>query len=420
LDASTISNNTNTTKALNANLSSLIQLKRSVSPSTPHGSRDGHVTLGLGLGVGAGVGSKSMRDASDQSDHNNSNNNSNDAFSDNYITRDPNVRGSLTLLKTKTASRRRRSVADIEDSSVKNRPIDDLNQILISDNLGIDQDNHHLVGGISHEKIFQQSLSRMLPMIIKDDTSKHPSNNSNSNNINNNNNMIPPMKEDYEKGSILEDGMETIMRISQELYQCPDCFRKFNREPYQKHVRVCAQVFLQKRKAFDSSQMRVQANPDLASFLKGNNSTTNDSKKKGGKAMNSSKNNVNAIKGNNLTTISTNTSGTDNNNNNPYKKNWKDESNAFREAMKAAREVSKAIATGAPLPPPTPSAPDPSLVLCPHCTRRFSAKAADRHIPQCQNIIAKPSTLKRGGGLNASKGLNNVVNVPKNNTKAWQ
>jgi len=42
------------------------------------------------------------------------------------------------------------------------------------------------------------------------------------------------MKEDYEKGSILEDGMETIMRISQELYQCPDCFRKFNREPYQK------------------------------------------------------------------------------------------------------------------------------------------------------------------------------------------
>jgi len=167
--------------------------------------------------------------------------------------------------------------------------------------------------------------------------------------------------------------------------------------------------------------MRVQANPDLASFLKGNNSTTNDSKKKGGKSMNSSKNNVNAIKGNNLTTISTNTSGTDNNNNNnPYKKNWKDESNAFREAMKAAREVSKAIATGAPLPPPTPSAPDPSLVLCPHCTRRFSAKAADRHIPQCQNIIAKPSTLKRGGGLNASKGLNNVVNVPKNNTKAWQ
>ena len=136
LDASTISDTTNTTKALNANLSSLIQLKRSVSPSTPHGSRDGHVTLGLGLGVGAGVGSKSMRDASDQSDHNNSNNNSNDAFLDNYITRDPNVRGSLTLLKTKTASRRRRSVADIEDSSVKNRPIDDLNQMLISDNLG--------------------------------------------------------------------------------------------------------------------------------------------------------------------------------------------------------------------------------------------------------------------------------------------
>lgn len=419
LDASTIST---TTKALNANnLSGLIQLKRSVSPSTPHGSRDGHVTLGLGLGLGlgVGVGSKSMRDATDQSDHNNnnnsSNNNSNDAFSDNnnnnYITRDTNVRGSLTLLKTKTASRRRRSVADIEDSSVRNRPNDDLNQMLTSDNMGFDQ-------GIPNEKIFQQSSSsRVLPIIVKDDVSKHPSNYNNNNN--NKSIMRPPLKGDNGKGSIVEDGMETIMRISQELFQCPDCFRKFNQEPYQKHVRVCAQVFLQKRKAFDSSQMRVQGNPDLASFLEGN-SSTNDSKKKGGKISNSSKNNANAIKGNNLTTISTNTGGTDINNNNPYKKNWKDESNAFREAMKAAREVSKAIATGAPLPPPTPSAPDPSLVLCPHCTRRFSAKAADRHIPQCQNIIAKPSTLKRGGGLNASKGLNNVVNVPKNNTKAWQ
>jgi len=394
LDASTISTTTN---ALNINSSGLIQLKRSVSPSTPHSSRDGQMTIGLGLGLG----SKSRRDPSDLSDHNSSNS-SNDGFSDNYIQRDTNVRGSLTLLKTKTASRRRRSIADIEDtSSVKNLPSDDLNQMLASD-----QDNSGIP--LVYEKTFQQS-SRVLPVGKVVEVSKHPLNN-----------IRPSMKEtDLDKGSIEEDRIESssTMQTSQELYQCPDCFRKFNREPYHKHVRVCAQVFLQKRKTFDSSQMRVQANPDLASFLQG--SGLNDPRKKGTKTMNSSsKNNMNIMKGNNVSAaVASIVAPMDNN---PYKKNWKDESNAFREAMKAAREVSKAIATGAPLPPPTPSAPDPSLIPCPHCTRRFSVKAADRHIPQCQNIIAKPSTLKRGGGLNASKGLNNVVNVPKNSTKAWQ
>ena len=52
------------------------------------------------------------------------------------------------------------------------------------------------------------------------------------------------------------------------------------------------------------------------------------------------------------------------------KSKWQLESNAFRASMRAAREVTKAIATGAPLPPPVASAPDPSLVQCPHCSRR--------------------------------------------------
>jgi hypothetical protein len=66
--------------------------------------------------------------------------------------------------------------------------------------------------------------------------------------------------------------------------------------------------------------------------------------------------------------------------------------------MKAAREFAKAKAEGKPLPPPVASAPDPSLVPCPHCGRTFNQKAAERHIPQCQNIKAKPSALKRGAG----------------------
>jgi hypothetical protein len=77
---------------------------------------------------------------------------------------------------------------------------------------------------------------------------------------------------------------------------------------------------------------------------------------------------------------------------------WKTQSDAFRQAMRNARMYTQAEANGVKLPPPLASAPDPSLVLCPHCDRRFNEKAAERHIPKCLDIRAKPSTLKKGGG----------------------
>lgn len=77
---------------------------------------------------------------------------------------------------------------------------------------------------------------------------------------------------------------------------------------------------------------------------------------------------------------------------------WKEQSKAFREAMRAARQVTKALEAGEPLPPPVYSGPDLSLIPCPHCGRRFNEKAAERHIPQCNNIRAKPSSLKKGTG----------------------
>lgn len=58
--------------------------------------------------------------------------------------------------------------------------------------------------------------------------------------------------------------------------------------------------------------------------------------------------------------------------------------------------------------PYVPSAPDPSLVLCPHCGRRYNAKAATRHIPLCANIINKPKFLKAGTG-GAGKGTSRQV-----------
>ena len=47
---------------------------------------------------------------------------------------------------------------------------------------------------------------------------------------------------------------------------------------------------------------------------------------------------------------------------------------------------------------PIASAPDPSLILCPHCGRRFNETAAERHIPKCQDIRAKPSRRMAGAG----------------------
>lgn len=84
------------------------------------------------------------------------------------------------------------------------------------------------------------------------------------------------------------------------------------------------------------------------------------------------------------------------------KAKWKEQSNAFRDAMRQARLVSKAIAEGAPLPPPKISAPDSSLILCPHCGRRFNANAAERHIPKCTSILAKPTALKKGSNHSAA------------------
>ena len=80
---------------------------------------------------------------------------------------------------------------------------------------------------------------------------------------------------------------------------------------------------------------------------------------------------------------------------------WKAQSSALRDAMKQMREIKKAEESGVPLsalPPAPAAAPDPSLVQCPNCGRRFNESAAERHIPKCATIKAKPTTLRRGQG----------------------
>mmetsp|Transcript_7601 Transcript_7601/g.12798 ORF Transcript_7601/g.12798 Transcript_7601/m.12798 type:complete len:774 (-) Transcript_7601:285-2606(-) len=166
--------------------------------------------------------------------------------------------------------------------------------------------------------------------------------------------------------------------------QCPDCGRKFNPSPYERHIKICAKVFLEKRKAFDSKKMRIESvaadNPDIVKVLSEKEKEDRRQKKRGGGKKAAAPSGDRAIAAA------------------AKKAKWKADSEAFRAAMRAGKEVSKALATGGPMPEQVASAPDPSLVPCPNCGRTFNEKAAERHIPQCKNIKAKPSSLKRGTG----------------------
>jgi len=42
-----------------------------------------------------------------------------------------------------------------------------------------------------------------------------------------------------------------------ELHQCDECDRKFRREAFIKHVKICKKVFVEKRKTFDSKKARL-------------------------------------------------------------------------------------------------------------------------------------------------------------------
>eukprot|EP00595_Chromulina_sp_UTEXLB2642_P002413 CAMPEP_0196761346 /NCGR_PEP_ID=MMETSP1095-20130614/545_1 /TAXON_ID=96789 ORGANISM="Chromulina nebulosa, Strain UTEXLB2642" /NCGR_SAMPLE_ID=MMETSP1095 /ASSEMBLY_ACC=CAM_ASM_000446 /LENGTH=587 /DNA_ID=CAMNT_0042110753 /DNA_START=13 /DNA_END=1776 /DNA_ORIENTATION=+ len=181
-----------------------------------------------------------------------------------------------------------------------------------------------------------------------------------------------------------------------ELFECPDCGRKFNEVALKKHAKICAKVFLQKRKVFDTTKMRIQDNPDLVKLLKEKKKRTRNVKS--------------------TTQIETPATAILRNRedapiNGEKQSKWKEQSKQFRDVMKQARLASQAIKNGDPLPPVVLSTPDPSLIQCPHCERRFNDKAAERHIPLCTNIRAKPNTLKRGqgggGGINGTLTSNN-------------
>ena len=197
---------------------------------------------------------------------------------------------------------------------------------------------------------------------------------------------IRPNPVDYDSFKEFEQSIVPAAMIT-----CPDCGRHFNEKAYSHHAAACKKVFGNQRKPFDSRKHRIG----------GTDMETLNPKKPGGSKS--------GFKKPGSTRNLTSTMGEDKM---PKSKgsNWKDQSSAFRDAIRAARQVSiaerHAQEAGVPLasvlPPPTVRSPDDPVyadyVQCPHCQRKFNQTAGARHIPQCKNIFAKPSRLKKGSG----------------------
>lgn len=364
-------------------------MKRSVSPSTSQSSREGHL-LSIGSATLGDSGSQGMTSPVPRA-----------------TSGDMNVRGSLTLLKTKGISRRRRSVADIEGTQQAPQQRDEYDAMTTSttslEALQATETHKPSLG-----RNFQSAPVRN-PAHVALDLSSYLQ----PDEPQEERRRAQPQERAHREGR--EESEDAQHEGEEEdgggpTMQCPTCSRRFNPAPFEKHVKICEKVFVEKRKAFDSSKMRIEANPDLKEFIQETKGPVGRTRK-GAKATASS-----APSERRQTSAAAATIASD-----AASKKWKNDSNAFRAAMKNAREVTAAIAKGEPLPPPLPSAPDSSLVPCPHCSRKFSAGAAERHIPLCTSIRAKPAPLKRGGGGNASKGATtpSAASARNNRSGAW-
>ncbi|NXK24749.1 ZC21B protein, partial [Arenaria interpres] len=129
----------------------------------------------------------------------------------------------------------------------------------------------------------------------------------------------------------------------QDLVPCTTCGRRFAQDVLLRHDPICKKVFNKKRKPFNSLRQR----------LRGTEITTvkrqPPPKKQPGK-----------------------------------KSNWRQHHKDFINAIRSAKQVTKALKEGRPLPPPPPPSINPDYIQCPHCSRRFNEAAAERHMKFCE------------------------------------
>ncbi|XP_004682117.1 PREDICTED: zinc finger C2HC domain-containing protein 1C [Condylura cristata] len=139
-----------------------------------------------------------------------------------------------------------------------------------------------------------------------------------------------------------------------ELGACGHCGRKFLLVRLEKHSNVCSRMQGSKRKVFDSSRARAKGT-ELEQYLNWKESASVKAEV-------------------------------------PPKSNWRQKHESFIRTLRRAREVQQIIAKGgnpADLPPIL-STENPDYIQCPHCSRYFAPKVAERHIPKCKTIKNRP------------------------------
>ncbi|XP_057588165.1 zinc finger C2HC domain-containing protein 1C [Hippopotamus amphibius kiboko] len=139
-----------------------------------------------------------------------------------------------------------------------------------------------------------------------------------------------------------------------ELGECSHCGRKFLLLRLERHSNICCRMQGSKRKVFDSSRARAKGT-ELEQYLNW----------KGPVSVKAEP---------------------------PHKSNWRQKHESFIRTLRQAREVQEVIAKGgnpSDLPPILPTE-NPDYIQCPHCSRHFAPKVAERHIPKCKTIKNRP------------------------------
>nr|XP_045010781.1 zinc finger C2HC domain-containing protein 1C isoform X1 [Jaculus jaculus] len=139
-----------------------------------------------------------------------------------------------------------------------------------------------------------------------------------------------------------------------ELGKCHHCGRTFLLLRLERHSTVCGRMQRSKRKVFDSSRARAKGT-ELEQYLNWKGPATAK---------------VEA----------------------PTKSTWRQKHESFIRTLRQARQTQQVIAKGgnpSDLPPTLP-AENPDYVQCPHCSRHFAPKVAERHVPKCKTIKNRP------------------------------
>jgi len=160
--------------------------------------------------------------------------------------------------------------------------------------------------------------------------------------------------------------------LNEEMIECGHCGRTFRQSTFERHEKVCAKVS-KPRKVFDMSKQRADGVEGLKEAKRNQMALAKVEARSKPSMVQRGEQPVMAGK--------------------QALPKWKAQSAQLQEAMKASKALKHAEAHGLPPPPPVPSAVHDDRVACPYCDRRYAPDVADRHIPKCKTMIAKPKAL---------------------------